>query len=55
MKQNKNAWSREEEEQLVRLFNAKKSITSIADTLDRSAKSVESKVWAFKLKGVLSK
>lgn len=55
MVNNKNSWNRQEEEELVRLFNSKKSIPSIAEHLQRSSKSVESKIWAFKLKGILSK
>lgn len=55
MKKNKNPWNRDEEELLIRLYNTKKNISLIAEKLERSAKSVESKVWAFKLKGILSK
>ena len=55
MMKNKISWDKQEEEVLIRLFNSKKSIPSIAEHLQRTSKSVESKIWDFKLKRILSK
>ena len=44
----KKAWSTKEEDQLINYHKEKMSIPEIANMLNRSPKSVESKIWMFK-------
>lgn len=44
----KKAWSNKEEDLLINYYNEKMSIPEMANMLNRSPKSVESKIWMFK-------
>ena len=51
----KKAWSNMEENQLINCHKKKMSISEIANILNRSPKSVESKIWMFKQTNRLEK
>jgi hypothetical protein len=44
----KRAWKEEEESKLIELKNKNHTISQIASILNRSSKSVESKIWLLK-------
>lgn len=45
----RKSWSSEEETELIKFFNKNLNISHIAKLLNRSKKSVESKLWALKM------